>query len=222
MSASAITWTDIANLSLAMINQERLDSIDDDTQLAQRIRDMRLQIVTEVLEEHDWGSATKRATLSQKAGTPVGLYLQHFVLPSDLVRLTAVWNYSTSDLGVESHGGPYRHDWKEEQATLYVGERTNPWPSADLSGATEKVAVAYVAYTETDLGLWKPGLRRCIALKLAIELSIGTTGDVNYSKLLEGRFQRALRRAQTLDTSMEGASLHRYSNDDHQFHHGGG
>lgn len=221
MSAASITWTDIANIALGSINQERLSSIDDTTLMAQRIRDMRRQVATEVLEEHDWGSATKRQTLSAKTGDPVGLWLQHFTLPSDLVKLTTVWNFSTDDLGVDSHGGPFRHDYKQERATLYVGQKSTPFPIATVGGNTENVAIAYVSYTETDLGLWSPSLRRCMALKIAIELAIGTTGDANYLNSLEARYARQLRRAQTLDTSMEGTALQRYSNDDHEFHHGG-
>jgi hypothetical protein len=221
MSAASVTWTDIANIALGSINQERLASIDDTTLMAQRIRDMRRQVATEVLEEHDWGSATNRQTLSAKTGTPVGLWLQHFSLPSDFVKPTAVWNYSTDELGVDSHGGPYRHDWKAEgSTTLYVGEKTSEWPAANTLNS-EKVAIAYVAYTETDLGKWSPSLRRCMALKIAVELAIGTTGDAAYLNSLENRYARQLRRAQTLDTSLEGTALQRYSNDDHTFHHGG-
>lgn len=220
MSATAITWTEIANLALTRINQKRLGSIDDNTVMAERIRDIRALCATEVLEEHDWGTATARALLSPKAGSPVGLWLHHYAIPSDLVRVTAVWNYETDSEGEVTHYAPFRHDWKHEGGTLYLGQRTTRWPTVTTPSAGG-VAIAYVSYTGTGLGYWSSALRRCVALKIAADLAVSTAGGVQYANQLDADYQRALRRAQTIDVSKEGAALRVYSNDDHQFHHGG-
>ena len=213
MSATTVTWTDLANQALTRINQDRINSIDDTTVLAGRIRDMRVQVATEVLEEHDWGSATKRALLSLDAASPVGLWQRQFALPSDFVRATKVWEYEVSDLGVVSHSIKFREDWKAEGSVLLAGEDGSPFTNATKKMG-ELCALAYVAYVETDLGLWSPGLRKCVVYKLAAELAVGTTGGIKFQNALDSKYERQLRHAQTLDTSREGNQLHRYSNDD--------
>ena len=214
MSATTVTWTDLANQALTRLNQDRINSIDDETVLAGRIRDMRVQVATEVLEEHDWGSATKRALLSAEAGDPVGLWRRQFALPSDFVRPTKVWEYEISDTNEVSHSSQFREDWKAESNILYVGEEGSPFTRAN-GKVGELIAMAYIAYVETDLGLWSPGLRKCVVYKLAAELAVGTTGGIKFQDSLDSKYERQLRHAQTLDTSREGNQLHRYQNDDH-------
>lgn len=210
----SVTWTEIANLALTRINEERLGSISDDTVMAERIRDIREQVSSEVLEEHDWGSATKRAVLAAKAGEPDGLWLEHYAIPSDFVRCTAVWPTSLDSDDNVVHNGPPRHDWKMEGATLYVGQKHTPYMGSVLTTSTAH-AMAYVAYNDTDLGQWSPSLRRCIALKLAIDLAVGTSGGVKFQNYLDGVYQRELDKARRMDTSREGNELHVYSNQDH-------
>lgn len=213
MSATAVTWTDLANLALIRINQDRLDSIDDETVMAGRIRDIRRQVATEVLETHDWESASKRVRLSELSGGILGLWEKSYTLPTDFIRCSFVWNHGLATDGSVSSDGPRRHDWKVEGNVLYVGElRDN---RSSNSSSSEKMSMAYVAYTESDLGIWSPHLRRAIAAKLAADLAVGTTGGLKYSQALEADYERVLRRAQTLDTARLGNQMQRYDNKDH-------
>lgn len=213
MAVPVVTRTTIANLALARVAEERVDNVEaDQTRMAQLIRDIWDQAVVEVLEEHDWNSATNRQVLSPKAGVPDGPFTNWFDKPSDLVRLTAVWRYSEDDSGNPYHGGPFVNDFKLERESIYVGSSGGPF--RNTLNASGQYACAYVRFDNADLGLWSPGLRRAIAMKLAVELSISTAGGAQYLSANEDAFERYLRKAQTRDTSREGSAFHSYSNHD--------
>lgn len=214
MSAFAATWTTIAQMALVRINQERIGSIDDDTQMAETIRDLRLQVAAEVLELHDWGSATGRSYLTAIAGEINGLWHHQYGLPVDFVRATAVWPYTVGTDGTTKRpAGVFEAAWKVEGDRIFVGGNVGPFSGQAVAGSSGH-ALSYVRYQETDVGRWSPTLRRCVALKLALDLSVGTAGADNLHRSIEAEFERSLRRGAFSDTSREGAAMQRYDNGD--------
>jgi len=200
--------TGIANSALTRINETLLTSIDDNTERAQRIRFLLPDICKEVLEMHDWNSATKREVVSRVAGGPYGEFAVKFTVPASWVRQTAVMWTSEPDSGQRAYGRPFT-EWSVQSRELHLG--ISPGESAD------QCYFVYVAYDETQAGNWSAQLRNAIAVLLASRLAVGTAGGIKLQSALAGEFEHAVNRAMRLDTSQEGSYLDRYNPDDEGF-----
>ena len=197
--------TGIANSALTRINESLLTSINDEDERAERIRHLLPDICKEVLELHDWNSATQREVVTRQTGGPHGEFAVKFSVPTDWVRQTSVIYTSEPATGQRQYG-KFFTEWKVEGRELLLG--LNPNESAD------QVAFAYVAYNVEKAGEWSASLRNCIAVLLASRLAVGTAGGVKMAEYLEGQYERAYNRATRVDTSREGSYLDRYNPDD--------
>ena len=198
-------WTPIARAALKRINEERITSIDDTTLLAQDVRDQKDDVAKEVLEAHDWNSATKREGLTKSNDPIVGMYHSHYGLPSDFVRAINVFPKGTTEDGTVVWGAVPFIDWRAESDKLLLGNR---------SPASAGVGLTYVAYDETMMGRWSPTLKAAIAALLASRLAVGTVGSTKLQDRAEAEYERLLRRAQRFDTYREGDLQQTYDNDD--------
>ena len=210
-------WTNLSNAALLRINEARIVSINDTGELAQRIRDIHEDVAREVLEEHDWGSATKRVDLTEVASSDpiIGLWEKRYELPADFIRATRVLPKNVATDGTVSYGAKEITDWRAENSRILVGALDevlgSRFPSAD------GVSLVYVAYDETEMGRWSPTLKRAVAALLASRLAVGTVGSVQLQAKTEAEYERLLRKAQRFDTYREGAHQVRYDNTDHGF-----
>lgn len=194
-------WTQVANLALARISQKALVSINDDNELASRIRTVLVSVAKQVLEAHDWNSATKRVRLSKLSESPVGDWAAQYTLPADFIRATRI--FPTSETGTGWTEDPVSFErWKAEQGVLLVGQDSG-WTTA--SGV---VGLVYIAYQETNIVFWSELLKDCIACLLAVRLATNVKGSSTLSERLFREYEHLLQRAQLADTHREGNSLH--------------
>ncbi len=87
---SGISKVKIANIALTKLGAKRITSFDDDTVPARAVNAVYDEILDEVLEEHLWTFAQKRAILALKTETP--LWTEDFVTlvyakPTDMIKL---------------------------------------------------------------------------------------------------------------------------------------
>lgn len=198
-------FTGIANSALTRVNESLLVSINDEDERAERIRHLLPDICKEVLEMHNWNSATKRDIVTRQAGGPHGEFSVKFTVPDDWVRQTAVLLTVEPDSGQRQYG-KYFTEWRVEGRELFLGLNANE--------SSDQVAFAYVAYDVTKAGEWSASLRNCMSVLLASRLAIGTVGGMKWVEFLLSEFERAYNRATRLDTSSEGSYLDRYNPED--------
>ena len=81
---------EIMNVALLQLGDEIIMSEDEDTKAARVMRIFWDQAVLEVLSDHTWGFARRRATLATLSTPPVFQWTYAFQLPSDYVRMVCM------------------------------------------------------------------------------------------------------------------------------------
>lgn len=84
MAASVVG---ICNSALLKIGAERISSLSDDNKRAIACNEQYAKLRDEVLADHPWNFALKRATLAADATAPNWGYARRFPLPSDCLRV---------------------------------------------------------------------------------------------------------------------------------------
>ena len=143
--------TGIANLALTELGQDPIASIDDADQQAVLSKQFYNDARRQVLAEHTWNEATKRAVLTPPSGTtpPFG-FDTAFDLPADFVRKVHVGDDRETEI----------FDYEIEGRQLLV------------RGVTDELKLVYIAddpppasgLPVSDMG---PLLQQAVALKLA-------------------------------------------------------
>lgn len=82
--------TDIANAALALVCEQRVSSISDDSEHGRRVRDALPLVVREVLSEFPWRCARRRVSLSQLSAPPDFGWRFQYQLPADFLRLVSL------------------------------------------------------------------------------------------------------------------------------------
>lgn len=114
--ASAV---DICNLALAHLGDEAnvtsIDPPDQAPQAAYCAMFYPLSLAS-VLDEHNWGFATKTVILAQ-VNNPDSLWAYCYAQPSDFINVVAIYDYATSNdvNGFSDHGN--QQDFSVESAT---------------------------------------------------------------------------------------------------------
>ncbi len=169
--------TDVVNIALTLLGQDPIMSINDDTTRAviakRRLPDVR----DSVLEiPPAWNFATTRVTLTaQLAFTPAWGMTNAFALPADFLALM-----TTRDQTSE-----FRLEYTAADGRILV---TN-MGSVDL---------IYVAKVET-VSVWPPTFVDTVATKLAAEMAIKLTRNINLMKVMYDLFQVKLDEARLSD-----------------------
>jgi hypothetical protein len=169
--------TDVANIALTLLGQDPIISINDETSRAviakRRLPDVR----DSVLElPPAWNFATTRVTLTAiLATTPAWGMTNAYALPADFIALTTTRD-QTSD---------FRLEYTAADGRILV---TNLSP----------VDLMYVARVET-VSLWPPSFVDAVATKLAAEMAIKVTRNINLMKVMYDLFQVKLDEARLSD-----------------------
>lgn len=74
---------DVASQALARLGEPAISSFDEDSDTAERVRQLYEPTVLQLLGSHDWSFATKRSALSEDAaGVPINEWTRAFLLPT--------------------------------------------------------------------------------------------------------------------------------------------
>lgn len=126
---------------------QRIASIDDATPLAQAIKDLFEDCRDEVLAEHPWNPAIRRAVLALSAATvELGEWEYAYELPADCLRWLP---------------------WSKDHELYVDGVREG---NLLLTNEAEPPTARYIG-TLDDLTRWSPGMREALAGKIAMWLA---------------------------------------------------
>lgn len=78
---------DIANLALTDLGSQRITALTDATEHARKVNSVFAQTRQELLAEHPWNFAIKRANLGLLGSTPEFGWSYQFSLPTDYLRI---------------------------------------------------------------------------------------------------------------------------------------
>lgn len=144
----ALSQTEIVNLALTRLGQDRVISIDDDNESARVIRSLWDFTRDAVLASFPWKFAIKRTSLAALAAAPAYGWARQFTVPEECLRLVQV-------------GDDY---------VFYTG----PLEAFQLEGGvimTDEAAPLRLRYVQrvTNVGLWPVLFGRVVAMQLAID-----------------------------------------------------
>jgi hypothetical protein len=176
-----VSQTGIVNKALVMLGTARtITSLGDATPLARTAAALWDPTRDEVLADHPWNFAIRRAALAVSADyVPPNEYSYAYELPGDCLRWLP---------------------WQEDHEDAFAGEEE----SGDngiryiLSSATAPIYVRYIARVE-DVARWSPGFVEAFAAKLARALAKPVTGQAAMIDRMEGLYQEALSGAKRQD-----------------------
>ena len=151
----------------------RIASIDDGTPIASAARDVIDFVRDELLAEHPWNFAIRRAELAASVTVPQD-WQRAFELPGDLIRWLP---------------------WAETQCDWRRCEREGAFL---LSDADAPLPIRYIARIE-DPSLWSPGFTAAIAAKLAMEIAPTVTGSDGIDTKMANRLLDAIARGKRQD-----------------------
>jgi hypothetical protein len=141
----AISVVGICNSALLKLGSERISSLSDDNKRAIACNERWEVVRDEVLMDHPWNFALKRAELSEDATAPTWGFDSRYPLPADCLRVL-----KTED---DDYG---RVPWKVEGRYI-------------LTDATE-MKILYIAQI-TDPTYYTPKFAEVAALRLAADLA---------------------------------------------------
>lgn len=148
--------TDVVNLALTKLGQDRVININDDTEPARVIRANWDLALDYLLSSHPWKFAIVRAELAALASPPMNTWSLQYRLPEDCLKLVQVstdWIFYSMDVPTfELEGG------------MILTDEGAPLP------------VRYVTRI-TNTGLWPPQFARTMAMQLAADCCEKLTGS---------------------------------------------
>lgn len=148
--------TDVVNLALTSLGQDRVININDDTEPARVIRANWDLALDYLLSSHPWKFAIVRAELAALAAPPLNTWSLQYRLPEDCLKLVQVstdWIFYSMDVPTfELEGG------------MILTDEGAPLP------------VRYVTRI-TNTGLWPPQFARTMAMQLAADCCEKLTGS---------------------------------------------
>lgn len=144
----ALSQTEIVNLALTRLGQDRVISITDDVEAARVMRSLWDFTRDTVLAGYPWKFAIKRTSLPALADAPAYGWARQFTVPEECLRLVQV-------------GDDY---------VFYTGMRE----TFQLEGGvimTDEAAPLQLRYVQrvTNVGLWPVLFGRVVAMQLAID-----------------------------------------------------
>ena len=174
----ATSPTDIANQALGMVGNQPITSIDDASVAANLCARFFPRLRDELLRNHPWKFAMRRASLPASDVAPVWSTMKAFPLPADCLRLLALDLYDP-DIRWQVEGGNV---------------------VAELDGPLD---VLYTARVE-DVAAWDATFTSAMCARLAMELAMPLAQSGTLRQQMESEYRRTLREARSLD-SMQAA-----------------
>jgi hypothetical protein len=162
---------DVCNKALDKVGQNPITSLTDGTKAANLcLRNWPL-IRDQVLRDHPWNFAVKRAVLAASGTAPVWGFTAKFPFPSDLLRLIEVRDLSTGEYQIEDR------DIHADGTVLYI---------------------RYISQV-TDPNTFDALFVDTVATRLAAELCEALTQSTSKKKALFDEYDDSLTRAKRAD-----------------------
>lgn len=177
--------TEIANLALAMVGDERVTSLETDTSKEGRVcNEFMGQVRDECLVHHPWNFAKRRVGLAALTTTPAFQWSYQYQVPSDCLRV----------LSIESDDP---HEPWEREGDLILCNLEAP------------LNIQYIR-RHTDSGHWAPLFVRLVAATLAERLAIPLSASKEQAARINAELDNARRLARQVDAA-EGTPNPQYS-----------
>lgn len=177
--------TDIANLALVKLGEQRIISIDDDNKKAATLKAVfDLQRDNEMRKKR-WSFTIKRVKLAADVAVPTFGYTVQFQLPTDCLRILSLGDFDLSaDLSdyTGSNVAPYSIEGRKLMTDV---------PARDASGA---LPLRYIARIE-DPQQWDACFVEAFACRLAMEVCETLTQSTDRFRKAQGQYQMALAEA---------------------------
>jgi len=168
--------TEVANLALAMVGDERVTSLETDTSKPAKLcNELLPQVVDECLVAHPWNFAIRRASLPALAAAPTFEYDRQFQVPANCLRVLAVNS-------IDPH-----EPWLREGDAL-------------LCNLPAPLAIRYIA-RETDSGKWSPLFTALAAATLAERLALPLAASQQSRAAIAQLIDDIRRRARNADAA---------------------
>lgn len=152
---SGPSQTLIVNMAVGLLGStQRVSAINESSTAARLAASFWDQARDEMLADHPWNPAIARASLPASATNvpdPEGEYASAFELPGDCLRWLP---------------------WERSHPDWFAGEQEGNFI---LSSADAPIRIRYIRRLE-DVGLWSPGMRHVMAIRLAAYMARGLTG----------------------------------------------
>jgi hypothetical protein len=171
--------TEICNMALVKLGQNRIINITDNNDTAAILNHVYEMCRDEVIESHHWSCATKYATLAQLATSDADYdsdaedkWEYQYRLPADFARVVEMTSALTADYEID-------------------GDRL-------MTNEDEDVVIKYIYYL-TDVSKMSAMLRKTIAYRLASEIAFDVTNSERKAQEMTIAYETQLHRAQGID-----------------------
>ena len=172
------SWTEVCNLALTDLGDQRITSLDDLTKEASLSKLVYPACRDEVLRLHPWNSASRRAALPELAAAPAFGFDHQYQLPADCLRVLHLPDADADTV------------WKVEGRVL-------------LTDLGAPLSVQYVARLD-DPGEIDPLLVAAIAARIALRLCRPLTQSESLLEEMRRLFADRLRDARSADAQEGG------------------
>lgn len=172
-----VSTTDVVNIALRRVGASRIVSLTEaeDSASFTVASDLFSEVLDDLLRQHAWNFATRRAKLAQLSETPTFEFDHAYTMPPDWIRTISV-HPNSAGAGTMF----YREEQLDDKRVIVT--------SAD------DVYLRYIARV-TDANLWPPDFRNAMSMILARDFAIplgnSNTMHVNFDKLSRSAIARA-------------------------------
>lgn len=160
----------ICNLALIKIGQPRINSLSDNTKSALLLNEIFETIRDEVLADHPWNFAIKRAEFSQLVTTPAYEYAYEYQIPSDCLR---VWRPEDENI-----------EFREEDGKIVTNEGT--------------FRCQYIARV-TNVAKFSHAFAQALAFRLAAEVAYAIVNSAQLQQTMMLAYKERLATARSND-----------------------
>ena len=178
--------TDIANLTLVHLGAPTIASLDEDSKNARLLKRIFDVVLEQVLRDHPWNCALRRATLAQLAEAPAFGYSYAYEKPVDCLGVLGLVGDSGGNVDPNL-------EYKVEGEQILTNESV--------------AQLKYVALV-TESGLWDASLTVALAARLAAEGAYAITGNAELKKAMMMEYERAKSAARGVDGQEDTPEVH--------------
>jgi len=168
--------TEVANLALAMVGDERITSLETDTSEAASLCNQQLGLVRDTcLVQHPWNFAARRASLPALATAPAFEYGYAYRIPADCLRVLTLFS-------IDPH-----QPWLREGDDI-------------LTDLPAPLRIRYIARV-SDSGQWAPLFVDMVAATLAERLALPLSASQQNRAAIAQLQDRIRARARAIDAA---------------------
>ena len=170
-----VSTFDVINVALRRVGATRIIDFTDDGASATVAEDLFSEVLDDLLRQHAWNFATRRAKLAQLSETPTFEFDHAYSVPPEWIRTVSV------------------HPNSEGAGTMFYREEQVDDKRVIVTSADE-VYLRYIVRI-VDPNLWPPDFRNALSMLLARDFAIAlgnsNTMHVNFEQLSRNAIARA-------------------------------